>query len=99
MKSVAANLTTRCDEESVSQYLDCSHYIDVMFAILQPGDCFSNGIPISIDIPGKARLAIMIIIPFLAIVSLQTFAHAMTAWLSCHVQNFVAIAVIERRWE
>ena len=29
----------------------------------------------------------------------QTFAHATTAQLSCHVQNFVAIAVLKLGWE
>ena len=39
------------------------------------------------------------VIPLLAIRSQQIFAHAMTAQLLCHVQNFVAITVLESRWE
>ena len=39
------------------------------------------------------------IIPLLAIRSQQISAHATTAQLSCHVQNFVAITVSEPRWE
>ena len=27
------------------------------------------------------------------------FAHDMTAPMSCHIQNFVAISVLELRWE
>ena len=39
------------------------------------------------------------VIPLLAIRSRQTFAHATTAQLSCHVQNFVVITVWESRCE
>ena len=39
------------------------------------------------------------VIPLLAIRSQQIFAHDTTAELSCHVQNFVAIIVLESRWE
>ena len=45
---------------------------------------------------GNIRLAIT---PLLDIRSQQIFAHATTAHLSCHVQNFVAITVLESRWE
>ena len=38
-------------------------------------------------------------VPLLAITSQQIFAHATTAQLSCHVQNFVVIAVLELRLE
>ena len=34
-----------------------------------------------------------------AVRSQQIFAHATTAQLSCHVQNFVAITVLESSWE
>ena len=50
----------------------------------------------AIHIRWKFRLAV---IPLLAIRSQQIFAHATTAQLSCHVQNFVAITVLESRWE
>ena len=38
-------------------------------------------------------------IPLLAIKSQQIFAHDTTAQLSCHVQNFVVITVLESRSE
>ena len=38
------------------------------------------------------------VIPLMAIISKQIFAHATTAQLSCHVQNFVSITVLESRW-
>ena len=50
----------------------------------------------AIQIRWKLGLAIT---PSLAIRSQQIFAHATTAQLSCHVQNFVAITVLESRWE
>ena len=37
--------------------------------------------------------------PFMDIRLLQIFAHAMTAQLSWHMQNFVAIISSEFRWE
>ena len=57
---------------------------------------FTNGFLPAIQIRWKLRLAV---IPLLAIRSRQTFAHATTAQLSCHVQNFVAITVLESMWE
>ena len=39
------------------------------------------------------------VIPLPAIRSQQIFAHATTAQLACHVQNFVAITVLQCRWE
>ena len=39
------------------------------------------------------------VIQLLVIRSQQIFAHAMTAQLSCHEQNFVAITLLESGWE
>ena len=61
-----------------------------------PGARFTNGFLPAIQIRWKLRLAV---IPLMAIRSQQIFAHATTAQLSCHVQNFVAITVLESRWE
>ena len=61
-----------------------------------PGARFTNGFLPAIQIRSKFRLATT---PLLAIRSQQIFAHATTAQLSCHVQNFVAITVLESRWE
>ena len=61
-----------------------------------PGARFTNDFLPAIYIRWKIRLAA---IPLLAIRSQQIFAHATTAQLSCHVQNFVAITVLESRWE
>ena len=41
----------------------------------------------------------LVMTPLLAIRSQHIFAHAMTARLSCYVQNFVAVTVLESRWE
>ena len=60
-----------------------------------PGACFINDFLPAIQIWWRLRLAV---IPLLAIRSQQIFAHATTAQLSCHVQNFVAITVLELRW-
>ena len=56
-----------------------------------PGARFTNDFLPAIQIRWKLRLAV---IPLLAIRSQQIFAHATTA-----VQNFVAITVLESRWE
>ena len=62
----------------------------------QPGAHFTNDFLPAIQIRWKLRLAV---IPLLAIKSQQIFAHATTAQLSCHVQNFVAITLLESTWE
>ena len=36
---------------------------------------------------------------FLAIISLQRFAHAATAQLLCHVKNIVTMTLLEFKWE
>ena len=61
-----------------------------------PGARFTNDFLPAIQIRWKLRLAV---IPLLAIRSQQIFAHATTAQLSCHVQNFVAIIILKSRWE
>ena len=50
----------------------------------------------AIQIRWKLCLAV---IPLLAIRSRQMFAHATTAQLSCHVQNIVAITLLDSRLE
>ena len=65
-------------------------------AVHVPGARFTNGFLPAIQIRWKLRLAV---IPLLAIRSRQIFAHATTAQLSCHVQNFVAITLLDSRWE
>ena len=62
----------------------------------EPGARFTNDFLPAIQIRWKLRLAV---IPLSVIRSQQIFAHATTAQLSCHVQNFAAIAVLESRWE
>ena len=52
-----------------------------------PGACFTNNHSITVQIWGLLEEMI--------IISLQTFAHAMTALLSCHVQNFGVITLLE----
>ena len=63
---------------------------------MDAGARFTNDFLPAIQIRWKLRLAV---IPLLAIRSQQTFAHATTAQLSCHVQNFVAIIILKSRWE
>ena len=62
----------------------------------RPGARFTNDFLPAIQIRRKLRLAVILL---LAIRSQQNFAHATTAQLSCHVHNFVAIIVLESRWE
>ena len=57
---------------------------------------FTNEFLLAIQIRSKFRLAV---IPLLDPRSPQSFAHATTAQLSCHVQNFVAITLLESMWE
>ena len=61
-----------------------------------PGACFTNDFLFAIQIWWQLCLAV---IPLLAIRLQQIFVHATTAVLSCHVHNFVAIAVLELKWE
>ena len=78
-------------------YLYCFLYWwDYHVILAQTGARFTNDFLPAIQIRWKLRLAL---IPLLAIRSQQIFAHATTAQLSCHVQNFVAITVLESRWE
>ena len=73
-----------------------SNSIEISLVGRAPGARFTNDFSPAIQIRWKIRLAV---IPLLAIRSQQIFAHATTAQLSCHVQNFVAITVLESRWE
>ena len=59
--------------------------------VFQIGACFTNDFLPAFHIRWELLL--------LAIRLQQIFAHATTAQLSCHVQNFVAIAVLVSRWE
>ena len=68
----------------------------LMQLICKPGARFTNIFLPAIQIRWKLRLAIT---PLLAIRSQQSFAHATTAQLSCHVQKYVAITVLEWRWD
>ena len=54
-----------------------------------PGIHVTNTLFITIQIQWKIWITV---IPFLAMISPQMFAHAMTTLLSCHVQNFVKIS-------
>ena len=56
---------------------------------LSAGARFTNGFLPTIQI----RWKLCLVISLLAIRPQQIFAHAMTAQLSCHVQNFVAITI------
>ena len=59
------------------------------------GARFTNNFLPAIQIRWKLRLDV---IPLQAIRSQQIFTHATTAQLSYHVQNFIAIKVLESRW-
>ena len=54
---------------------------------------------LAIQIWWKLRIDVSAVIQLLATRSQQSFAHATTAQLSCHVQNFVAITLLESRWD
>ena len=75
--------------------LFCQNYT-IVVTERRSGARFTNDFWPAIQIRWKLRLAV---IPLLAIRSQQIFAHATTAQLSCHVQNFVAIIVLESRWQ
>ena len=55
-----------------------------------------NEFSLTIQIRWKFYLAV---IQLLMSISQQHFAHATTAQLSCHVQNFVTITVLEFLWK
>ena len=60
--------------------------------ILRPGAHFTNDFSIIIKIRWKI---FYVAIYFLAITSLQRFAHATTAQLLCHVKNIVTITLLD----
>ena len=60
------------------------------------GTRFTKDFLLAIQIRWRVRITV---ISLLAIRSQQILAHATTAQLSCHVQNFVATAVFESKWE
>ena len=62
----------------------------------KPGACFTKDFLPTFQIWWKLCLAV---IPLLANRPQQIFAHVTTAQLSCHVQNFAAVTVLESRWE
>ena len=62
----------------------------------RPRAHFTNDFSIVIKIRWKI---VYVAIYFLAITSLQRFAHATTAQLLCHVKNIVTITLLEFRWE
>ena len=64
--------------------------------IFHPGARFTKDFLPAIQIRWKPCLAVILL---LAIRSQQVFAHATTAQLSYHVQNFAAITVLETSWE
>ena len=61
-----------------------------------PGSHFTKDFSIVIKIRWKIDY---VAIYFLAITSLQRFAHAATAQLLCHVKKIVTITLLEFRWE
>ena len=60
-----------------------------------PGARLTDDFLPMIQIKWKLRLALILL---LAIGSQQIFAHATTAQLLCHEQNFVVITVLESSW-
>ena len=66
-----------------------------VFKVLVARSRFTNDLLPAIQLRWKIHLTV---ISLLAIRSQQMFAHATTAQLSCHVQHYVAITVLEPRW-
>ena len=75
------------------QITSCSYWFG---CIDWPGAHFTNDFSIVIKIRWKI---VYIAIYFLAITSLQSFAHATTAQLLCHLKDIVTITLLEFRWE
>ena len=80
--------------------LDISSMKDLRFSrIVQfcgSGAHFTDDFPITIKLRWKIFFTV---IPSQAKLSLQIFAHATTAELSCHMQNMLAISSVEFAWE
>ena len=70
-------------------------YAHVLFCC-GSGAHFTNDFSITIQIRWKFHLAL---IQLLMTISQQNLAHAMTAQLSCHVPNIVAITILLFGWE
>ena len=56
---------------------------------------FTNNFSTVIQIRWKIGFSVT---PLLGIISLQNFAHATTATMSCHEQNFIAITLPQLGW-
>ena len=67
---------------------------EIQLTEVLPGSRSTNDFYSQIQIRWKLRLAV---IPLLALRSLNIFTHATAAQLSCHVQNFVVITMLESR--
>ena len=76
-----------CDKARITVY-----YMEVLHA----GTHFTKDFSITIQIQWKFHLDAT---QLLVIISQHNIAHAMTAELSCHVQNSVAIASLEFGWQ
>ena len=80
----------------VTRWIHGSHLTTRRPYFSSTGACFTNDFLPAIQIRWKLCIAVIL---WLAIRSIQMYAHATTAQLSCHVQNFAAITVLESRWE
>ena len=77
-------------------YSDCLLCLLYVMSSCESGAHFTNDFSIVIKIRWKI---IYVAIYFLAITSLQRFAHAATAQLLCRVKNIMTITLLEFRWE
>ena len=72
-------------------------YFIAFFLSLIPAPCIA--MPLAFFAHNSNSMEIsLVVIPLLVIRSQQNFAHAPTAQLSCHEQNFIAITVLKLSW-
>ena len=91
----------RQNRNQLQNILPC-HKVDIFIHMcrnwmkINTGQHFTNTFSITIQISWKF---VCTVIQLLVRISLQIFAHDTTAQLSCHVQNFVVIILLEFGWE
>ena len=72
-------------------------FLEILFYfIVWPRAHFMNNFSIVIQIQWKINFSVT---SLYGTISLQIFAHVTTAQLSCHVQNFIAIILLQLGWQ
>ena len=84
-----------CGEQEIACDFQIN-WVNISTVLMLTWSTFHNDFSFVIKI---RREIVFSVTPLKEIISLQNFAHAMTAQLSCHVQNFIVITWLQLGWE